>query len=156
ARARGRGGGARVPPAAGQAGRAGGAGEPATPRSPAAGAGREVARPAGRPVRRRTGHPDLADQLNGPPGPDGKPAPLRAPFSVAPRESTEMTDLATNFPLLEEIAAKSDGRVFTAETAAELADLLAAKAATRTVQTETKLWRAWPTLFAFLGLLTVE
>jgi hypothetical protein len=100
--------------------------------------------------------PDLADQLNGPPGPDGKPAPLRAPFSVAPRESTEMTDLATNFPLLEEIAAKSDGRVFTAETAAELADLLAAKAATRTVQTETKLWRAWPTLFAFLGLLTVE
>jgi hypothetical protein len=100
--------------------------------------------------------PDLADQLNGPPDPDGKPAPLRAPFSVALRESTEMTDLATNFPLLEEIAAKSGGKLFTAETAGELADLLAGQAATRSVQTETKLWRAWPTLAAFLVLLTLE
>jgi hypothetical protein len=100
--------------------------------------------------------PDLADQLNGPPGPDGRPAPLRALFSVSPRESTEMTDLATNFPLLEEIAAKSGGQVFTADTAGELAELLTAKAATHSYHTETKLWQAWPTLAAFLVLLTLE
>jgi hypothetical protein len=100
--------------------------------------------------------PDLADQLNGPPGPDGRPAPLRALFSVSPRESTEMTDLATNLPLLEEIAAKSGGKVFTADTAAELGELLTQRAATRSYSTETKLWQAWPTLAAFLALLTLE
>jgi hypothetical protein len=100
--------------------------------------------------------PEIADQLNGPPGPDGRPQPLRAPFSVAPRESTEMTDLAMNLPLLEEIAAKSGGRVFTADTTAELADLLTRSVATRSYQTETKLWQSWPTLVAFLMLVTLE
>jgi hypothetical protein len=67
-----------------------------------------------------------------------------------------MTDLATNFPLLEEIAAKTGGKVFTADTAGELAELLTQKAATRSYSTETKLWQAWPTLAAFLALLTLE
>jgi hypothetical protein len=100
--------------------------------------------------------PDLSAQLLGPPGPDGKPTPLRAPFTVSARPSTELIDLATNLPLLEEIAAKSGGKVFTAENAAELADLLAQKTAVREFRTDTKLWEAWPTLVVFLVLLTLE
>jgi hypothetical protein len=100
--------------------------------------------------------PDLADQLLGPSSPDGKAVPLRAPFTVSPRPSTELTDLATNVPLLEEIAAKCGGKVFTAENAGELAELLAQRTAVREYRAETKLWQAWPTLVSFLALLTLE
>jgi hypothetical protein len=100
--------------------------------------------------------PDLGDQVNGPPGADGRPAPLRVPFAVTPRETTEMSELALNLPLLEELAAKSGGKVFTPETATGLAELLTQRQATRTERTETKLWRSWPTLFLFLALLTLE
>jgi hypothetical protein len=100
--------------------------------------------------------PELGDQLLGSPGPDGKRPPLRAPFTVSARPSTEMIDVATNLPLLEEIAAKSGGKVFTAENATELADLLAQKTAVREYRTDTKLWEAWPTLVVFLVLLTLE
>jgi hypothetical protein len=100
--------------------------------------------------------PALADQLMAPPGPDGQRGPLRAPFTVSPRPSTEMVDVATNLPLLEEIAAKSGGMVFTADNAAELAELLNQRSAVREFRTETKLWEWWPTLAVFLGLLTME
>ncbi len=100
--------------------------------------------------------PELADQLLGTPAPDGKRAPLRAPFTISARPSTEMIDLATNLPLLEEIAAKTGGKVFMPENAAELAELLAQKTAVREYRTDTKLWEAWPTLVVFLGLLTLE
>jgi hypothetical protein len=94
--------------------------------------------------------PDLGDQLSSPTG------PMRAPFTISPRPSTEMLDLAMNLPLLEEIASKSGGKVFTAENANELADLLAAKTAVREYRTDTKLWESWPMLAAFLMLLTME
>lgn len=100
--------------------------------------------------------PDLGNQMNGPPGADGRPTPLRVPFAVTPRETTEMSDLALNQPLLEELAAKSGGKVFTPETAAGLAELLTQRQATRTEHAEMKLWRSWPTLFLFLALLTLE
>jgi hypothetical protein len=100
--------------------------------------------------------PELADQLNGSPGPDGRPLPLRATFTVSPRESTEMIDLATNQLLLEEVAAKSGGRVFTADTAHELAELVTQSTATRSHAVETKAWQTWPTLAVFLALLTIE
>jgi hypothetical protein len=100
--------------------------------------------------------PELGEQLLTPPGADGKRSPLRAPFSISERPSTEMIDVATNLPLLEEIAAKSGGKVFTAENATELADLLAQKTAIREFRNDTKLWEAWPTLVVFLALLTLE
>jgi hypothetical protein len=111
--------------------------------------------PAGRYVAELV-IPDLGEQLLGPPDATGKREPLRAPFTVADRPSTEMIDVAMNLPLLEEIAAKSGGKVFTAENANELADLLAQKTAVREFRTDTKLWEAWPTLVAFLVLLTLE
>jgi hypothetical protein len=100
--------------------------------------------------------PDLGEQVLGPPDASGQRTPLRAPFAVADRPSTEMIDVAMNLPLLEEIAAKSGGKVFTAENANELADLLAQKTAVREFRTDTKLWEAWPTLVVFLVLLTLE
>jgi len=99
--------------------------------------------------------PDLGEQAIAV-GADGRPGPLRAPFAVSPRETTEMNELALNLPLLEELAAKSGGKVFTPETAGGLADLLKQRQATRTERAEMKLWRSWPTLFLFVALLTLE
>src|SRR5207247_870760 len=61
--------------------------------------------------------PDLGDKLNAPGG-DGPPAKLRATFSVTPPDGEELVELATNYPLLEELAAKSGGQVFPAENTA--------------------------------------
>jgi hypothetical protein len=100
--------------------------------------------------------PELADKLHLSPGPDGQPGKLRAAFTVTPPESEEMVELATNWPLLEEIAAKSGGRVFTPENATELVDLLTRQSVTRQQHTEHPLWQWWVTLVVLLGLLTLE
>jgi hypothetical protein len=100
--------------------------------------------------------PELADKLSAPPGPDGKPGKLRASFTVAAPEGEEMVELGTNWPLLEELAAKSGGKVFTPENASELVDLLTRQTATHTEHTEFRLWQWWGTLAVFLGLLTLE
>lgn len=95
--------------------------------------------------------PGMDEQLRGPDG-----GPLRGTFAVSPRPTTELVELALNLPLLEEIASKTGGRVFTAENAAELADLLGRTTAEREAHAETKLWQAWPTLVIFLALLSIE
>jgi hypothetical protein len=100
--------------------------------------------------------PQLADKLQATPGPDGQPAPLRAAFTVLPPESKEMVELATNFPLLEELAAKSGGKLFTPENARELVDILARNEVTREHYSEHRLWQWWLTLALVLGFLTVE
>lgn len=100
--------------------------------------------------------PDLADHLLGPVGGDGQPSKLRAAFTVTPRDNGEMIDLATNRPLLEEVAAKSGGKVYTPENASELAEVLKRQAVTREGLTERKLWQDWWTLGLFLCLLTAE
>src|SRR5262249_30280736 len=51
--------------------------------------------------------PGMADKLGGTGG------VLRAPFTVSPRPSSEMIDLATDYSLLEQIAGRTGGRVFT-------------------------------------------
>jgi hypothetical protein len=95
--------------------------------------------------------PEMEDKLA---GPDGKK--LRATFSVSPPESGERIDLSTNIPLLEELAAKNGGKVFPAERAAELIDLLASRAATRQVTHETDLSHSGWVLVALVALLTLE
>jgi hypothetical protein len=90
--------------------------------------------------------PELADKVAG----------LRAGFTVNPSDSDELVELAANWPLLEELAAKTGGRVVAPEDAAELVDLLAGKVVSRPQNTESRLWEWWPTLIAFLFLLTLE
>jgi hypothetical protein len=101
--------------------------------------------------------PDLADKLQGPAGPDGKPGKLQTTFNVLPSDSQEMIELATNWPLLEELASKSGGnRVFTAENAPELVDLLTRRVIIHEESTERRVWQEWWILAFFLVLLTVE
>ena len=64
--------------------------------------------------------PDIEEKLN---GPDGKK--LRAHFQVLPADTGEMLDLGTNWLLMEDIAAKTGGKVFPASQAAELVDAAA-------------------------------
>ena len=100
--------------------------------------------------------PDLADKLRAP-APDGKPpGPLRSAFTVLPPDSTEAVDLETNWPLLEELAAKSGGKVFTPEDAAALADLLAKQSVPHVEHNEQRLWQWWVLLVAVVTLLTLE
>jgi hypothetical protein len=106
--------------------------------------------------------PDLADKLIDPasvPGSEieGKPKRnLRAGFTVLPAPSREMLDLETRYPLLEEIAAKSGGKVFNPEDAGELAEMLTAKSVKNVEHHEQRLWQWWVMLAVVLSLLTVE
>ena len=101
--------------------------------------------------------PELADGLVSPARePNGSAAPLRAAFTVTPGDGDEMTDLSSNWSLLEELAQRSGGRVFPPEEAAALVEHLIAKAVTRTRRTENRLWEWWPTLVFLLALLTAE
>jgi hypothetical protein len=101
--------------------------------------------PAGN-YRMELAMPELADKVAG----------LRAAFTVTPSDSDEMIELAANWPLLEELAAKSGGRVFAPEHATELVDLLASQVVTRPRYSERRLWEWWPTLLVLLLLLTLE
>ncbi|HTU20170.1 MAG TPA: hypothetical protein VMG10_19050 [Gemmataceae bacterium] len=106
--------------------------------------------------------PDYADKLTVKAGPPGKPnggepgKPMRASFTIRPPDSKEMIDLETRWPLLEEIAAKSGGKVFTPENAGELVDLLVKQSVPHTERHEQKLWQWWVLLVLMLAFLTVE
>jgi hypothetical protein len=100
--------------------------------------------------------PELAAQLRDSAAPPDQPRNLRAAFTVAPPESEELIETATNWPLLAEIADHSGGRIFTAANAGELAELLTARAVTREHRQENRLWQWWVTLALLLLLLTAE
>ncbi|HEY7329502.1 MAG TPA: hypothetical protein VH592_17825 [Gemmataceae bacterium] len=98
--------------------------------------------------------PDYNDKLSAKTGPPGKP--MRAPFTIRPPQSKEMIDLETRWPLLEEIAAKSGGAVFTPENAGELIDLLVQQSVAHSERYEQKLWQWWVVLVLVLAFLTIE
>jgi hypothetical protein len=106
--------------------------------------------------------PDLADKLLAPGGKPGSPEqgregkPLRASFLMLPPQSREGVDLETKYPLLEELAIKSDGKVFTPEDAHELAALLSAQSIPHRQHHEQKLWQSWWILVLVVFLLTLE
>jgi hypothetical protein len=87
---------------------------------------------------------------------DGPTGPLRAKFTVSPPDSEEMSNLATDWRLLEELASASGGRVFAAENVGELAKLLADRAAETREPFYHAFARSWVTLVVFLLLLTTE
>jgi hypothetical protein len=97
--------------------------------------------------------PDIADQLNAPSGQLDK---MRAGFTVDAPQSEEITDLATNRTLLEDMAARTGGEVFEAEDAARLVEKLTSQVVERQFRNETHLGRSYWTLIVFVLLLSVE
>jgi hypothetical protein len=100
--------------------------------------------------------PEWADQLSGPPGPDGRAVPLRARFEVLPPDGEELSDLSANRALLEQIATASGGKVYTPETLGELTEALSTRAATREVMVRLPARLSWWVLGLVAALLTVE
>jgi hypothetical protein len=106
--------------------------------------------------------PDMADKLldaaslPGAANQGTEPRPLRAKFAVTPSPSREMIDLETRWPLLEEIASKSGGKVFTAEDAHQLIDQLTQQKVTKHERHDQPLWQWWVMLAVVLSFLTVE
>jgi hypothetical protein len=107
--------------------------------------------------------PDLEAKLKSLPANPATPTPgtkptntLRANFSVLPPDSTELLDLETNWPLLEDLASKSGGKVFTPEDAGELANLLAQQTVPYVEHYEQRLWQWWVVLAVVVSLLTLE
>ncbi len=100
--------------------------------------------------------PEWADQLQGPPGPDGRATKLRCPFEVAPPDNEELVDLAANLTLLEELAQAGNGKVHSIENAKDLIESLAAQSATREYFIERPLRQSWWVLGVFLAFLTLE
>jgi hypothetical protein len=95
--------------------------------------------------------PDLENKLK---SSDGKP--LRAPFKVLPPDSGELLNLGSNWPLLEDLAAKTGGKVVTADRADEILELLQSRTITKENRIETRLWESWWTLLLVVGLLSLE
>jgi hypothetical protein len=103
--------------------------------------------------------PDLADKLSAPAEPGKPPVPLRSFFTIRMPDSPELIDLQTRWPLLEEIAAKSGGKVFAPEEAGQLVELLHKQSIPHVEHHDQKLWEdpsAWVLLGIVLSLLTVE
>lgn len=100
--------------------------------------------------------PEWTDQLQGPPGPDGRATKLRCTFEVAPPDNEELVDLAANLSLLEELAQCGGGKVYSIENAKELIDALTAQSATREYFIERPLRQSWWPLGIFLAFLTLE
>jgi hypothetical protein len=98
--------------------------------------------------------PDYADKLMETKGAPGKP--MRAHFTIRPPDSKEMIDLETRWPLLEEMAAQSGGKVFTPEDAGELVDLLVKQSVRNSQRYEQKLWQWWVVMVLVLAFLTIE
>jgi hypothetical protein len=99
--------------------------------------------------------PDLEGKLlSQEKGREGKP--LRSSFQVKPPEGREAVDLQTNWPLLEELALQSGGKVFTPEEAHGLAEMLSAKSVPHRRHLERKLWQSWWVLVMVVVLLTLE
>jgi len=100
--------------------------------------------------------PEWADQLQGPPGPDGRATKLRATFEMLPPDHEELVELSANLPLLEELAATTRGQVFTPDQAAELVEKLIAQTATVEHRVDRPFRKSWLTLLLILGLLSAE
>lgn len=97
-----------------------------------------------------------ARQLRDLQGPKGDPLSMRATFKVQPPDSAEQVNLAVNYPLLEEAAARTGGEVYTPFDADELVDRLVARSATEEYTVSERLRQSWWALGLFLALVTAE
>jgi hypothetical protein len=74
-------------------------------------------------------------------------------FRVLPRVQQELLDLSTNFALLQNLAERSDGKLYTPENVEELLQRLARRIERKEYRDETKPWRDEPMAWWMMGLL---
>ncbi len=87
------------------------------------------------------------------PGNDGE---IAATFYVQEQSTPELSELSANRTLLQELADKSQGRLFFPDTLAKLPQRLVPREF-RDKQAETPtLWDTWPIMVLFFALLTIE
>jgi hypothetical protein len=81
-------------------------------------------------------------------------------FRVLPRPQTELLDLATNWPLMQSLAERSDGKLYTPENVEEIVERLARRIERTEDRKERRPWQdhemVWWMLGLLLGLLTTE
>ncbi len=100
--------------------------------------------------------PEWADQLQGPVGTDGRAGKLRSLFEVLPADGEELLELSADYPLLEELATVTGGKVYTPETLDELVERLQTQTATVEHRTVRPVRQSWWTLVVILLLLSAE
>jgi hypothetical protein len=87
-------------------------------------------------------------------------APGRDWFRVLPRDNRELLDLSANWLLMQTLADRSDGKLYTPENVEELLDRLARRIERTEHREETRPWQdepmVWWLLGLLLGLLTME
>ncbi len=81
-------------------------------------------------------------------------------FRVFPREQKELFDLSVNWSLMQSLAERSDGKLYTPETVEEVIDRLARRIDRKEYRDEARPWQDAPMVWwlfgILLGLLTVE
>lgn len=93
---------------------------------------------------------------------DDKDAPAKGRdlFRIWPREHGELLDLSTNWSVMQGLAERSGGRLFTAQNVEELLDRLERRVERTESRDESKPWQdeplVWWMLGVLLGLLTLE
>ena len=87
--------------------------------------------------------------------PDEKDAPVRGRdlFRVLPRESSELVDLSTNWNVMQSLAERSDGKLYTAETVEEILERLERRIERKESRDESRPWQDAPWVWWLLGLL---
>lgn len=89
-----------------------------------------------------------------------RPPQGRDLFRVLPRDNRELLDLSTNWALMQTLADRSDGKLYTPENVEELLDRVARRIQRTEHRDESKPWQdepmVWWLLGLLLGLLTVE
>ena len=94
--------------------------------------------------------------------PDEKDAGVKGRdlFRVLPRAQTELLDLSTNWPLMQSLAERSDGKLYTPENVEEIVERLARRIERTEDRKERRPWEdremVWWMLGVLLGLLTTE
>ena len=97
----------------------------------------------------------------GAPGDGKSPSPKgRDGFRVVPRDNRELLDLSANWPLMQTLADRSNGKLYTPENVEDLLDRLARRIERIEHHEESKPWQDEPMVWwlfgIVLGMLTAE
>ncbi len=104
--------------------------------------------------------PQYREQLAEPSDEKDAPAKGGALFRVLPREQRELLDLSTNWIVMQSLAERTDGKLYTPENIEEIVERLARRIERTEDRRDHKPWQHAPTVWwmlgILLGLLTLE